>query len=334
MYKLLSIPDFIRLYQSINISSMSFLSLFDSMELSRGPSIERYAGFILSDRRVIDALVQIADSDRMAQHFLQLSLENVDAGERRFANRYYKALNYAKEQSVRDIITKSMPESWVYSANLEDIAQNTTVGQPSYEDLPLILLWYLSQDTQFMPYLLTGKLAWFGPLPIERTQQFVFALFLWLKMDARYDAATGRAYYVEAPQETSSSLVSTVNDRERFIELFKSSIQTDLWNAEDYKRQHKHGVIIRLRFSVAQTGQIVVQSCGEKTPKCNTLYLVTADTIVKIGEAYLNLGKLKKTQAMLHFPCHYCGNQNACLFISVSEKIHFYCDKMCLDADI
>lgn len=321
------------------------------MEVANKPlSLEQYATSILEDERVIDTLKKINASNRMHQHFLTLPLEKVSAEELAYAGRYRDALKRAKEKAFKEIIRKSMPDRWLYVNDLSAIAHNTIVGEPSYDDLPIIMLWHMSVDVSFRPYLLDGVLPWFGTLPDEKTQQFVFALFLWVKMNARYDSVRGRSFYVKAEAELPFNApitmtlderrqISTVADRLSFIGLFRGYIHTDMWTAEDYDKQGKQGLVMRLRMTSPLTGNIVIQECGEKTAKCNKLYAASALNIETIRSAYLDQGRLLRVSQStappeLTFQCKHCASDKASIFLHVNRRIHFYCDIKCFNGSL
>lgn len=313
-------------------------------------SIEQYALFILNDERVIATLRKIDASNRMNDRFMTISLEDVSDDELAYIARYRKSLTASKEKSLLHIIRQSMPDRWLYLNNLDDIAHNVIAGEPSYKDLPIIMLHHFASYPEFRVYLLERQLPWFGPLPSERTQQFAFSLFLWLKMDARYDKETGHSYYVKAvdiqlqpiakgsrfiPPTVDRRIVSTITDRLNFIELFKEYIHSDVWTSSDYDKQEKQGIVLRLRLSDSVTGQIVIQECGEKSSKCNKLYLVTETTIKKLQVDYLDQGRLLCTSQgvvspTLTFQCRQCGSHDASHFpIPLAKTLHFYCDYYC-----
>lgn len=304
---------------------------------SKAPSIEEYAAYVLADERVDRTLKKIEASNRMAQHFTSLESDGarINKDELVYAEGYRKALRRTGEKNVLEIIRKSMPERWLFLNNINDIAHNVIAGEPSYDDLPIIMLWHFASHVKFRRFLVTGDLVWFNNvLPAERRLQFVFALFLWLEMDARYDMQTRRAYYVKAQADKLGSsrenrLVSTVSERKRFIVLFKDYIHTDVWTAQDYDKQGKQGTVIRLRLTDSLTGQIVVQECGERSASCNKLYLVNAETTEKIEGLYLKQGKLLRSSQSseppnLSFQCHACGNEGACHFKPMCEPVVFY----------
>lgn len=321
------------------------------MNTKKSLSIDEYALFILEDERVKEALKKIDTSHRMHDHFLAFPLDKVNADELAYMARYRDALKRAKEKSILEILRKSMSSRWLYVSDLEGIAHNVIAGEPSYEDLPIIMLWHFATDPAFRPFLLDGVLLWFSDsLPSERTRQFVFALFLWLKMDVRYDSVRERSYYVKAEPELTKAhrllshadrlLVSTVSDRLHFIELFKDYIHTDLWRAEDYDKQGKHGIVVRLRLATSIPGQVVLQECGEKTIRCNKLYMASEDSVKKIQSVYLEQNRLLRMSPLqqqqqqpteLTFQCRQCGSGwgSACMFMSMKreeQKPNFYCN--------
>ncbi len=166
-------------------------------------------------------------------------------------------------------------------------------------------------------------------------------------MDARYDSSNGHSYYVKAAdiqpigvkgsrigKSIDRNRISTVTDRTEFLRLFKDYIHSDVWTSDDYDKQGKQGIVMRLRLSDSPSGQFVIQECGEKVGKCNKLYLATQDAIAKIQEEYLNQNRLLRTSQSvepptLSFQCKACGDPNASHFLRSAKKLDFYCNIDC-----
>ena len=323
------------------------------METVKPPlSIEQYAAFILADERVVKTLNKIEASNRMADHFLTLPSDGTVRNEDLlYAEGYRKAIRRTKEKNVLDIMRKSVPSVWLFVNNIREIAYNVIAGQPSFEDLSIIMLWHFVSHPEFRQFLVTDEVPYLNNstpltsstgniLSSERRLQFVFALFLWLEMDAQYDSQTGRTYYVKAQDEAAiksmrdKKKASTVTGRKRFIGLFKDYIHAELWTSEDYNKEGKQGIVLRLRLTDSVTGQVVIQECGEKIGTCNKLILITPASTEMIVENYLNTGKLLRSSQetvapLLSFQCAHCGNPGASHFMALAEPIVFYCDMNC-----
>lgn len=329
----------------------SQLALF--METSKPLTIAEYAALILAHPRVQAALEQIEVSKRVAARFLNhASLWDVSMTpeEAPYIEHYREAFESGRHQVLQSIIQKMLPPQWLYYGNTEDIAQGRfnkerspkqALGVPTRDDIPFILFWQFLTDPDFQVYFMKDELPWFSAaLPTERELQFVLALFLWLKMDARYDTLHGLSYYVRARSDHSGltlqakQATSTVEDRLAFLDLFGEYIHTDLWGAQDYEEKAKQGIIMRLRFAEDKTGKVVVQSCGERTGTCNTLYTITESVNRTLRKMYLegpsdSVSLL--TRPSMTFKCQHCGCSDACLF-SPGEVSRFYCDTTCYAA--
>lgn len=143
----------------------------------------------------------------------------------------------------------------------------------------------------------------------------MLSLYIWLRMESRYDAERDVTYYVMADKTRRE-------ERELFISLFGEYIHTDLWSATDYHMRHKKGTVMRLRINGSVAGQVVIQKCGDSIKECNDVY--TADYKGIDYTRKLHLAKATGLQ------CHHCGAYGACLF-HPNETTRFYCTQTCYD---
>lgn len=297
-------------------------------------SLASYAAFILNDTRVKKILQELEVSNRVADR-----LKSTLGEEERFGSFYRERIEDAKRQSLLAIVEKTVPARWLLRMhNMKDvIAGRTGADGPKKEDTAVVMFLHFLTDVDFQPYLLTGRLPWFpAPLPKQNQQQFVVALFLWLKMNSVLDNKRRVQYYVKAidsivkqiVDEEASETVSTVDNRREFIRLFGDYIHTDVTTADDYREKGKTGTVVRLRFTTDQTGLIVIQTCGDKAKECNQLYKVTENSLAELVRRYLRDPANLPTRPL---QCAYCTLSHAAFF-HPEELNGFYCNIECYNS--
>lgn len=303
-------------------------------------SLAEYANTILNDRRVIEMLNSISISNALAEKVISLIPMELGKESFNYATLYADALRQAKRSSLLQIVERDMPWKWVPGTQqIENAVRgNADMGEPELEDLPFLMFCLMLLDPDFQEYALNGKLPWLSaPLPTrgDRIDIFVVVLFLWLKMDVRYDETKKMTYYVRAVEKTKRRNISTVESRERFLYFFGEYLHTDLWTASDYDEQHAKGTVIRLRVTDSQCGLIVVQSCGQVSPSCNTIYTITAESIEYLRNnllagpgTVLTRSAPPNASTITYFQCYRCGSEKACLF-QPSDLTRFYCNNAC-----
>ncbi len=304
------------------------------MEAAKPRTLVEYANSVLNSEAVQVLLNSIGLSNKVADDLIESV--GLDMGTEAFLyGIYYRdALRHTKYASLAKIIQEAMPWKWMPTTEAIElvVAGKEKPGEPTLAELPLVTFYAFLFDEDFRPFLLgEKKFAWTTlSLPPANTLLFVFVLFLWLKMDARYDPTKGISYYVEAVRKGKRD-VSSIESRAYFLRVFGDYIHTDLRTATDYEKLGKQGTLLRLRLSDSNTGRIVIQGCGEMVPDCNRLYAVTDRSIEELMRLYLKEGTLTRATVQksdIGFKCYKCQGMGAYLF-HANDKTRFYCNEAC-----
>lgn len=287
-------------------------------------SILAYASDILKNESVQATLQSIEHSNQLGDQALaclsRVSNDDTD----QYTQTYIDALIEGKRTSFFRITYNQIIWPWMPTPDMvEYIGKGGIVkaGYPELKELPLVVFWSFVLDNDFQSYLLDGTLPWLNtPLPDDKQKRrlFVLALYIWLRMESRYDVERDVTYYIETNKTRRE-------ERELFISLFGEYIHTDLWSVGDYHLRRKKGTVMRLRINGSVCGQVVIQKCGDSIKECNDVYMVDSK-----GIEYTRNLVLVKASSSTPFQCHHCGREDACLF-HPNETSHFYCTQTCYD---
>lgn len=321
-------------------------------------TIAEYTKYILDDPRVkaiIDAFVLYRSvADKMIDSFDFLLDEGIltfkTSEEMRIAREFNQASEATKRAGLARIIEgiHSFPDRLDLRAV---IGRNETDSHPNITDIPLIMFKAFATHPQFADYLYTGRIDLLSgayltkEMDLVRQKYLVFALFIWVFYDAKslFDRRS-ETYYDEAPigistlpSNASNTLItmarriSTSTERLKFLALFRDYIHFDMFSSDDYAKKSKRGTVLRLRLSTSTTGQVVLQVCEGATSVCNTVYLITSETVAFFTEKYLTHPDIPLERLGYFFPCRVCHSPTAQFFFANDNDVvkHFYCGKQC-----
>lgn len=284
-------------------------------------TILAYATGILNNESAQVTLESIGHSNQLGDQVSAYVFNATNAMTAQYAQTYIDMLVQAKETSFLKITYEQIIWPWMPTVEMiEHIGSGgmERAGYPELKELPLVVFWSFVVDYDFRSYFLDGTLPWLKtPLPEDKQKRllFVLSLYIWLRMESRYNAERDLTYYVMADKTRKA-------ERMQFISLFDENIHTELWSATDYDTQGKKGVVMRLRINGSVCGQVVIQKCGDSIKECNDVYMANAKGIEHTKKLFL--------VKAIGLQCRHCGTQDACLF-HPNETSHFYCTQTCYD---
>lgn len=311
-------------------------------------TIIEYAQYVLDDPRVIAFIEKFMTFQAIGDRMMDAFEGMVDAGllvfkndeELRIARSYNTSVHQkAKNDELHRMIQNEIfPPEWRLSKEALTVRNLVKKGadqpHPNFTDIPLIMFYEFAQDRAFGRYLYGETLHFLSgtyfakDIDLARQRYTVFAIYLWVRMDAKstFDTKSDTFYEFTQPVETQR--------RVSFLKEFRNYIHLDLWDSSEYKKKQKDGVIMRLRLATFDTGSIVVQECRETSGTCNKVYTLNKqdDDIAFLQKAYpvSDEGERKGLKKLgLFFQCRHCQKATASFYSPLSKEAHFYCDSAC-----
>lgn len=249
----------------------------------------------------------------------------------------------------------------------EIAARDASQPHPNKTDVPVIVFYEFATKEEFKDYLYKGSLellsgAYFAKdIDLAQQKYLVFATFLWAYMDVKIPEGGGDQYYnyaeccptVEEPDALNASLslrnnrhynqvvvdgdaspqslrqISHTAVRLDFLRAFKDYIHFDLWHEDDYDKKKKRGTIMRLALDIPITGNVVIQTCGNKGDKCNTMSRINEESFERLSKEYLTPDtELRKLGTFLR-----CGRCTKLAYFMVTRNSmnQYYCDLRCFN---
>lgn len=317
-------------------------------------TIAEYTHYVLDDPRVKQIIDSFVRYQRVADKMIDAFDMLIDEGQLRFDSteelNIAREFNRATETTKRDALTRMIDKIHDFATPiyLRDVMRRTeSEPHPNVSDMPLIMFKAFAKHPRFSEYLFTGRIdlisgAYFTKdIDLARQKYLVFALFIWTFFDAKslYDRRS-ETYYDEAPIDVHASSnatsalqlkvqrMSTSSERLRFLALFRDFIHFDMWESGDYAKRAKEGTVMRLRFSSTMPGQVVIQTCATTLSNCNTVYLITGESMAYLTERY-HTADTPLVRLGYFFTCRACESPKAAYFAASSETREFYCDEKC-----